>query len=120
METSTLIIGGVGIAVAMLVLRTIFSNRSKLSKDQLMTLLDQGTVILDVRTPQEFAQGHVPESRNIPLDTLSSHFAKLDRTKPILVCCASGARSGAAKAMLEKAGFTRVENEGPWQRLMCH
>lgn len=118
METSTLIFGGVGIVVAMLVFRTFFSNRSKLSKDQMMTLLNQGAVILDVRTPQEFAQGHVPKSRNIPLDTLSSQFSKLDRTKPILVCCASGARSGMAKSMLEKAGFTQVENAGPWQCLL--
>ena len=118
METSTLILGGVGLAVALLVLRTFFSNRSQLSKEQMMTLLFNGAVIVDVRTPQEFAQGHVPKSRNIPLDTLSSHISKLDRTKTILVCCASGARSGMAKSMLEKAGFTKVENAGPWQRLL--
>ncbi len=118
METSTLILGGVGIAVVVLVLRTLLANRSRLSQDQMMTLLDRGAVILDVRTPQEFAQGHAPGSRNVPLDQLADHLSKLDRTKPILVCCASGARSGAAKAMLDQAGFPQVENAGPWQRLV--
>ena len=118
METSTLILGGVGIAAAWLVLRTYLANRSRLTKDQMMTLLDQGTLILDVRTAQEFAQCHAPGSRNVPLDQLASQLPKLDRTRSILVCCASGARSGMAKAMLERAGFTKVDNAGPWQRLL--
>ena len=83
-----------------------------------MTLLDQGALIIDVRTPQEFALGHAPGSRNIPLDRLSDHLAELDRTRHLLVCCASGARSAAAKAMLDQAGFARVDNAGPWQRLL--
>ena len=118
METSTLIFGGVGIAVVVLVLRSYLANRSRLTKDQMMTLLDQGALILDVRTTQEFAQGHAPGSRNVPLDQLASHLPKLDRTQSILVCCASGARSGVAKAMLERAGFSKVDNAGPWQRLL--
>jgi rhodanese-related sulfurtransferase len=84
----------------------------------MMTLIDQGATILDVRTSQEFAQGHAPGSRNIPLDRLSDHLADLDRTKHLLVCCASGARSAAAKAMLDKAGFARVDNAGSWRRLV--
>ena len=118
METSTFLLASAGLVIVMLVLRTLRASRSRLSKDQLMTLLDQKALILDVRTPQEYAQGHAPGSQNVPLDRLSSHLSKLSRTKPILVCCASGARSGAAKARMEKAGFTQVHNAGPWQSLV--
>ena len=118
METSTLIISCTGVVALVLVLRTFLANRSRLSKDQMMTLIDQGAMILDVRTPQEFAQGHAPGSRNIPLDRLANHLDELDRSKHLLVCCASGARSAAAKAMLDKAGFAMVDNAGPWQRLL--
>jgi phage shock protein E len=118
MGTGSLILSGVGIAAVLLVFRAILANRARLPKDQLMSLLDQGSIILDVRTPQEFAQGHAPGSRNVPLDQLGSQLPTLDRTKPILVCCASGARSGVAKAMLERAGFPKVDNAGPWQRLL--
>lgn len=118
METFPLILTCAGIVALVLVLRTFLANRSRISKDQMMTLLNEGAVILDVRTPQEFAQGHAPGSRNIPLDRLSDHLSELDRTKHLLVCCASGARSAAAKGMLDKAGFARVDNAGPWQRLL--
>ena len=118
MDTSQLIVTCVGAAVLAYALRTFLANRSRLTKDQMMTLIDQGATIIDVRTPQEFAQGHAPGSRNIPLDRLAEHLAELDRDKPVLVCCASGARSGAAKAMLDQAGFAKVDNVGPWQRLL--
>ena len=118
MEANTLIMTCAGAIALVLVLRTFLANRSRLSKEQMMTLIDQGAMILDVRTPQEFAQGHAPGSRNIPLDRLASQLAELDRSRQWLVCCASGARSAAAKAMLDKAGFARVDNAGPWQRLL--
>ena len=118
MESSTLILVGVGLIGAFLLFRIVVANRSRLTKDQLMTLLDQKVLILDVRSPQEFAQGHAPGSVNVPLDRLAEHMPKLVKSKPILVCCASGARSGAAKAILDSAGFTQVSNAGPWQRLL--
>ena len=118
METTTLSFTGTGIAVLVLTLRTFIGSRSGLSKEAIRELLDQGALILDVRTPGEFARGHAPGSRNVPLDSLVSQLKALDRTKPILVCCASGARSGAAKATLDKAGFTQVRNAGSWQKVM--
>jgi len=118
METSTLILTGTGIAALVLALRPIFAQRSGLSREEIQALKVQGAMILDVRTPGEFSQGHAPGSRNVPLDRLASQMEALDRSKPILVCCASGARSAAAKAMLDKAGFTQVRNAGSWQRVM--
>ncbi len=118
METTILILTGTGIAALALALRAFFANRSGLSKEEIKALVDQGAMILDVRTPGEFSQGHAPGSRNVPLDRLPSQLKALDRSKPILVCCASGVRSGSAKAMLDKAGFTQVRNAGSWQRIM--
>lgn len=118
METSTVLYAGVGVAVAMLVFRSFQAKRAHVSSEDMKQLLEKGAVILDVRTKQEFSQGHAPGSRNIPLDRLGQDLKKLDRKKPILVCCASGARSAAGKALLEKAGFTNVSDAGPWQRLV--
>ena len=118
METTPLILTGTGVVALVLALRTFFANRSGLSKEEIKALMDQGAMILDVRTPGEFSRGHAPGSRNVPLYRLPSQMKALDRSKPILVCCASGARSAAAKAMLDEAGFTQVRNAGSWQRVM--
>lgn len=117
METSTLILTGAAIVALVLALRGFSARMSGLSREAIRALVDQGALVLDVRTPAEFGQGHVPGSRNVPLDRLPSQLQTLDRSKPILVCCASGARSAAAKAILDRAGFTGVRNAGPWQRI---
>ena len=54
---------------------------------------------------------------NIPLDQLQSRFAELDRNRPVVVCCASGARSSMARSLLVRAGFSEVHNAGPWRAL---
>ena len=65
---------------------------------------DSHPVIVDVRTPAEFAAGHLPNARNIPLAELGQRAAELPKGKPVLVCCATGARSGRAAASLGKDG----------------
>lgn len=78
-------------------------------------LIQDGALVLDVRTPGEYAGGHVIGSVNIPLDRLSSQLQRLkDKNQPIITCCASGMRSSAARAVLTKAGYTRVVNGGSW------
>ena len=69
-----------------------------------------GAVLLDVRTPEEYAAGHVPGSRNIPLDRISG--ARLDKGAPLFVYCRSGARSGQACAILTRRGFEAVNIGG--------
>ncbi len=69
-----------------------------------------GAVLLDVRTPEEYASGHVPGSRNIPLDRVGS--AELDRDAPLFVYCRSGGRSGQACAILTRRGFAAVNIGG--------
>ena len=78
-------------------------------------LLAQGAIIVDVRTPGEYRNGHGKESRNIPLSSLTSKTASLKKQrKPIITCCASGMRSGKAAKILRQAGL-EAHNGGTWQ-----
>ncbi|MGY3870259.1 rhodanese-like domain-containing protein [Aeromonas crassostreae] len=67
-------------------------------------------LLLDVRTPAEFAEGHIPGAINISHEQLRTRLAELgdDRRLPIVVYCRSGRRAALAQAELEKAGFGHV------------
>ena len=72
-----------------------------------------GAVLLDVRTPAEFREGHIPGSRNLPLDEIGRAPGLVeDRTAPLFVYCLSGARSGQAARALRRMGYEQVENIG--------
>ncbi len=78
-----------------------------------------GARIIDVRTPEEFADGAFPGAVNIPVSGLGARLAEVPRDKPVVLYCASGARSGAAARLLKSAGYTDVVNAGgladmPW------
>jgi rhodanese-related sulfurtransferase len=76
-------------------------------------LYNDDALILDVREDKEFASGHIPKAKHIPLCQLSSRLKELDKHKgkPILVTCRSGHRSARACGMLKKAGFETVFNQ---------
>jgi len=76
-------------------------------------LLKEGAMIVDVRTKQEFHQGHAKKSQNIPLSNLSTKVGTLKGKKVILVC-RSGGRARQAKSMLAQNGI-EAYNAGPWQ-----
>lgn len=77
-----------------------------------------GAIILDVRSRAEYSGGHVKGSINIPLDQLSTNLNKLkSKEKTIITCCASGMRSGAAKAQLKSMGYGNVHNGGSWYKV---
>lgn len=70
--------------------------------------------IIDVRTPAEFMGGHVAESINIPLQEIPERISEIENmTQPIILCCASGNRSGQATAFLKSKGID-CENGGSW------
>jgi rhodanese-related sulfurtransferase len=72
-------------------------------------LLNQATtLVLDVRDAPEFAAGHLPRARNIPLKELPGRLDEIRKYKerPVVVTCRTGPRAGAACRMLRKAGFT--------------
>lgn len=87
------------------------------SQKNVKEMLANGAVIIDVRTPQEFQGGNVKGSKNIPLDRIESEAKKIKAmNKPVVVCCASGMRSGQAKSILQRHGI-EVENAGSWHSL---
>lgn len=80
---------------------------------------DQSLVVLDVRTPEEFAEGHVAGARNIPHTEIAARLAELAgaRDRDLVVYCRSGRRAELALAELRKAGFTRLFHlQGDWLR----
>lgn len=82
------------------------------TKQDLTGLINEGALLVDVRSPREFSQNHVKGSVNIPLDHLPSSLGKLKNKKHIIVFCRSGNRSSQAKLYLEQNGFTNVVNGG--------
>lgn len=83
-------------------------------KSKLPELLKNGAIIVDVRSAAEFKQCSNPMSRNIPLGDLNSRYKELDKNKTIILCCASGSRSGMAVGILKAQGFANVMNAGSW------
>jgi phage shock protein E len=83
----------------------------------------QAALVLDVRTSEEFAEGHLDRAKNIPVDEIEAHLDAIgsdvggDKTKPIAVYCAAGGRAARAKQMLDKAGYTHVTNAGGYAAL---
>ena len=80
----------------------------------LKELINKGAQIIDVRTKEEYQNGHIKGSVNIPLQGLSNNTSKIKKNKPIITCCASGMRSESAKSFLKSHGFTEVYNGGRW------
>ena len=73
----------------------------------------ENAVLLDVRTPQEYGEGHIPASKNVPLQTIDK-VASIAENKDtaLFVYCYSGARSRQATEMLQRMGYTNVQNIG--------
>ena len=87
----------------------------QVSSEVAHTLVEkQGALLLDVRTPEEFAEQHLAGALNVPVQELEARLASLPAKKDqdIVVYCRSGARSARAAAMLTAAGFTRVHDLG--------
>lgn len=70
---------------------------------------------VDVRTPQEFAEGTAPGAVNIPLNEIQQRINEFKGKEQIVVFCRSGNRSAQAEAILKQNGFTNVVNGGTWQ-----
>lgn len=85
-------------------------------KVDLKELMKNGAQIIDVRTPSEFAGGHLKGAINLPLQTLGNNLSKIKKDKPVITCCASGMRSSAAKRLLNSNGFD-AHNGGAWKKL---
>lgn len=68
----------------------------------------RNAVVVDVRTPEEFATGSLPGARNIPVDKFDQKMRDIKKDKPLIVVCASGSRAGRAAAQLRASGYAEV------------
>ena len=85
--------------------------------EKIAEFIQNGAVIIDVRTPAEFNDGHVDGSVNIPLSEVADQIKKIKKyNKSIITCCRSGARSGTAANILNNNGIDSI-NGGPWQNV---
>jgi len=81
-------------------------------------LVDAGARLVDVRTREEYAAGHIAGAKNIPVADLEKRLGELgtDKAAPLVVYCASGLRSATAKRVLLGAGFKDVHDLGSMSR----
>ena len=101
--------------IVVFVIVTKFNNRGikHMNVENAQELVkDLAVTILDVRSPEEFAQGHLQKARLIPVGEIADRIGELSllKDKKILVYCHAGNRSAAASRILMKNGFTSVEN----------
>lgn len=96
-------------------LGSLFGGGAK--KEQILDMISRGGIIIDVRTPGEFKGGNISGSKNIPLDTINNKVKDLQKlNKPLILCCASGMRSGQATSILKSKGIEAI-NAGSWRSL---
>ena len=81
-------------------------------------LRKSGATFVDVRSAGEFASGNAPGTINIPLQELGSRLSEIPKSLPVVLCCASGTRSGMAKLLLKKNGYPQVHNIGTWSKFL--
>jgi phage shock protein E len=86
------------------------TTKLKISADELPDLLDAGAVLIDVRTPEEYASGYIPQAVNLPLDQLGTITYPKDQV--IIVYCRSGRRSQEAQRVLLEKGYETVYDLG--------
>jgi phage shock protein E len=80
--------------------------------------IQNGAIIVDVRTPGEYQQSHLENAINIPLNKVLSGFDEIDKATSIVLYCRSGNRSGQAFNLLNQQGFTNLYNGGGINELL--
>jgi rhodanese-related sulfurtransferase len=96
------------VAAGFLLLKPDNIPSEEISAAQAYQKYQQGVFFLDVRGQEEWNQGHIPNSTNIPLETLQSHLSELPHDQEIIVVCHLGQRSKIGMAILQQAGFDKV------------
>jgi phage shock protein E len=110
MDTKTILYVATAVILAFIVIQRFRAKKAPSSV--VSEKIRSGAKIIDVRTPQEFAGSSYPKAKNIPLGVLLSRMADLPKDRPIVLYCASGARSARAARILKRAGFFDVINAG--------
>lgn len=103
----------IALLVAFVVWKLVGMRRSPRQLAEIQAALDDGALLLDVRSPGEFARGHLPGALNHPVATLPAAAPNLrQQGRPVVVYCASGTRAGVAAKALQAAGVGPVLNLG--------
>ncbi len=97
----------------------VLSGCSNDTQIKAWSMIDEGALLVDVRTPGEYQSGHLDGAKLIPLNTIKSQISAFgsDKSRAIVVYCKSGSRSGSAEGLLKAAGFTNVFNAGGYSSL---
>lgn len=88
-------------------------DKSSLSPVQATLKINrEDAIVIDVREQNEYAQGHIPNAKHIPAGAIEQRAKELEahKSQPVILCCASGARSASAAATLRKLGFEQIYN----------
>lgn len=105
------------IVVAVAIGYFLLQRRGDISSAEARRMVEAGARLVDVRTPEEFATGHIPRAINIPVQDLERRIGELaEKDRPIVVYCRSGARSSSAAKMLTSAGYAEVRDLGSMSR----
>ena len=96
------------VAVALAMSAQSQTVRKDIAGTELLQLQASGAAVVDVRTPSEFEAGHIASAINVPVDQLSMSAPAWDKSQPVVVYCATGARSAEAATYLAGAGFKKV------------
>jgi len=86
---------------------------------KLKAALKKGAVVIDVRNVNEYDQGRIPGSLNIPVDRIAASTERIrSLNRPVVFCCSSGSRSGQAVRIMKEKGFNEVYNGGSWTHVL--
>ncbi len=105
------------LAVILLVFFLLRRSGQVAAKD-VPAFLQDGAIVIDVRSAAEFNSGHLPKAINIPLDTIETALPRRvkDKNCILLLHCQSGMRSGIARKRLQRIGYARAFNLGSYSR----
>jgi phage shock protein E len=107
------IVLAVGLIALGLLRRRLIGGGAIASGRRIQELIDAGALVVDVRTPEEFAEGHAAGALNIPLDEIVQRSDELgEPSRQIVLYCGTGNRSGQAIARLRRKGFRAMTNGG--------
>ena len=110
------------VAAVILIGYVLFKNRGhKFTLEQVIADLDNGGLLIDVRSPSEYRSGHAKGAKNISLQSLQNGtMPSKDKQKAVYLYCQSGARSMSASSLLKRAGYVNVINIGSlskWRKM---
>ena len=95
-----------------------FKRSGQVPAKEATEYLQNGAMVIDVRSPNEFESGHILQAHNMPLDRIEVMVPSVvrDKSKVLLLHCSTGVRSGIAKKKLEEIGYSKVFNLGSYER----